>query len=187
MTLLKTIINPRVLTLACAALLLCSASAAQAQDEDDDGHDDDSFARFMLGVDVDYAYAISLESIDSGGGGALRLGSELDLILVSFIPEAYIGYHAFDAGASVTSGRLGGRIRIGKILEPGLYAHLGIARVTGGSAYTAPVFDGGFTLDFTLLPLIDIGAHAAYNAVFAGDQRPAFTYATFGLHAALII
>jgi hypothetical protein len=173
--------------MACAALLVCGASAAHAQDEDEDGHDDDSWARFMLGVDMDYAYAISLESIDSGAGGALRLGSELDLILVSLIPEAYIGYHSFEQGTSVTSGRLGGRLRIGKILEPGLYAHLGIARVGGFGAYTAPVFDGGFTLDFTLLPFIDIGAHAAYNAVFELDDRPALTYATFGLHAALII
>jgi hypothetical protein len=171
------------LGIACGASLI---GAPTASADDDDG---DSWARFMVGLDLDYAYAIEEQSIESGGGGALRIGSELDLILVSLIPELYLSHHEFaDMEASVTTGKVGGRVRIGKILEPGLYAHIGVASASQvGDSYTAPAFDVGFTLDFTLIPLIDIGAHAAYNSVFAADGYNPFRYALFGLHAALVI
>lgn len=166
---------------------LCALAlfAQPAHAEEDDG---DSWARFMLGIDLDYAYAIEEQSITSGGGAALRVGSELDLILITLIPEAYFSHHTWsDPDVGVTTAKLGGRLRIGKILEPGIFAHIGIASVDYGDAYTSPAFDGGFTLDFTLIPLIDIGAHAAYNAVFETGDRDAFSYALFGLHAALVI
>lgn len=167
-------------------LLLGAAPAHASSGEGDDG---DGWARFMLGLDLDYAYAIDEESITSGGGGALRVGAELDLILITLIPEGYFSHHAFDGlDASVTTGKVGGRLRIGKILEPGLFAHVGIASLSaGGVSNAAPAFDGGFTLDLTLLPLIDIGAHATYSAVFATEDSNAFHYALFGLHAALVI
>lgn len=151
--------------------------------------DDDSWARFTLGVDGDYAYAFDDQTITSGGGGALRVGSELDLIVVTLIPEAYLSYHAFsEADSSITTGKLGGRLRIGKIIEPGVYGHFGIASVSsGGPSYTSPAFDLGFTLDLTLIPFVDIGAHAAYNAVFETGDRDAIHYALFGLHVALVI
>jgi hypothetical protein len=154
---------------------------------DDDG---DSWARFTLGLDGDYAYAFDDQTITSGGGGALRVGSELDLILITLIPEAYFSYHAWsEADASVTTGKLGARVRIGKILEPGVYGHFGIASASPGigPSYTSPAFDLGFTLDFTLIPFVDIGAHAAYNAVFETSDRDALHYALFGLHVALVI
>ena len=99
------------------AIALCSlvllAQPAQADDDDDD-----SWARFMVGVDLDYAYAIEQESITAGGGGALRIGSELDLILITLIPEAYIAHHRWSEGDSnITDFKLGGRVRIGKILH----------------------------------------------------------------------
>lgn len=170
------------LGLACGAVI----GSAQTASADDDG---DSWARFMLGVDLDYAYAIDEQGIESGGGAALRVGSELDLILVSLIPELYLSHHEFaDMGASVTTGKVGGRVRIGKILEPGVFAHIGVASASHTSdSYTAPAFDVGFTLDLTLIPLIDIGVHAAYNSVFAAEDYSAFRYALFGLHAALVI
>lgn len=170
-------------TLLALGLLATPALA----DDDDDG---DSWARFMLGLDLDYAYAIEDQSITSGGGGALRIGSELDLIVITLIPEAYISHHAWsEADASITTGKLGGRLRIGKILEPGLYGHFGIASASlgEGPSYTSPAFDLGFTLDLTFIPFVDIGAHAAYNAVFETSDRDAIHYALFGLHAALVI
>ena len=171
------------------AAALCSLTllAAPAHADNDD---DDEWARFMLALDLDYAYAIEEQSIAGGGGGALRIGSELDLLLITLIPEAYISHHSWSKGDSgITTGKLGGRVRIGKILEPGLYGHFGLASVSGGGgkAYSAPALDIGFTLDFTLLPLIDIGAHAAYNAVLESSDQDAIRYATLGLHAALVI
>jgi hypothetical protein len=173
--------------LASALLALGLFATPAFADDDDDG---DSWARFMLGLDLDYAYAIEDQEITSGGGGALRIGSELDLILITLIPEAYISHHAWsEADASITTGKLGGRLRIGKILEPGLYGHFGIASASPGEgpSYTSPAFDLGFTLDLTFIPFIDIGAHAAYNAVFETSDRDAIHYALFGLHAALVI
>lgn len=169
-----------------ASLLGLALVAQPARADDGDG---DSWARFTLGVDLDYVYAIDDQSIESGGGAALRVGSELDLILVTLIPELYLSHHELDAmDASVSTGKLGGRLRIGKILEPGLYAHFGVASESiGGASHTAPALDAGFTLDFTLLPFVDLGAHAAYNSVLATDRYAAFRYAIFGLHAALVI
>jgi hypothetical protein len=167
-------------------LLALGLFATPAFADDDDG---DSWARFMLGLDLDYAYAIEDQSITSGGGGALRIGSELDLILITLIPEAYISHHAWEDDASITTGKLGGRVRIGKILEPGVFGHFGIASTSPGAgpSYTSPAFDLGFTLDLTFIPFVDIGAHAAYNAVFETSDRDAIHYALFGLHVALVI
>ncbi|HEY8945381.1 MAG TPA: hypothetical protein VIM73_14020, partial [Polyangiaceae bacterium] len=44
-------------------------------------------AETRLALDLDYATAIDERGIDSGTGGALRLGQELDLVLVSLTPE----------------------------------------------------------------------------------------------------
>lgn len=174
------------LLLTCASFGL-SAATAHADDDSDDG-DGDSWARFMLGVDLDYVFAATLDSINAGGGGALRVGSELDLMVVTLIPEGYFSYHTFDGSdLDVMSGRLGGRLRIGKIVEPGIFAHVGVAHVDGVAEYTAPALDGGVTLDVTVIPLIDIGVHAAYDAVLRTAGSPPFSHATFGLHAALVL
>ena len=48
-------------------------------------------------------------------------------------------------------------------------------------------YDLGLFFDFTLLPLIDLGVHAAYNQLTAGSDDPAYHWLTFGAHAALIL
>ena len=44
----------------------------------------------------------------------------------------------------------------------------------------------GFTLDLTILPLIDIGLHTAWNRIF-GDENRGVSYVTAGLHLALVL
>jgi hypothetical protein len=125
--------------------------------------------------------------VDAGAGGALRLGQELDLILLSLTPEVGASYHTFGGAfePTHTSGFVGARLSFGKVLEPGVFAHVGVGHlsVEGGSE-TAPALDAGVSLDLTLLPVIDLGAHAAYDALLVSDAD-AFDWYRFGVHAAL--
>lgn len=141
-----------------------------------------------IAVDFDFVTAVDDESTDSGGGGQLRLGQEFDLFLVSFTPELGGGYHGF-GGSSDTklySGFLGGRLGIGKIIEPSVFGHVGLGRLEGAMPRTAPILDAGVALDFTLLPLIDLGVHGAYNVMMPKDDGTALKFVTLGAHAALV-
>lgn len=170
------------------AAVLFSTSPAHAYDRDQDGRDDRAFT---LALDFEYASAIKNDVIEKGGGGALRIGSELDLFLVTLIPELVLGYHSFGANtpdnASIIDGKLGGRIRFLKIIEPGIFAHLGVGHIGGDNRYshTGVAFDAGVTLDLTILPLIDLGLHAGWNRLFGGYDS-GLSYGTAGAHVALV-
>lgn len=141
-----------------------------------------------LAFDLDWVGGIDEPGVDPGAGGALRLGQELDLIVLSLTPEVGASYHSFggDAELSHTSGFIGARLTLGKVLEPGVFAHLGVGHLSGAGdlSETAAAVDAGLSLDFTLLPVIDIGAHAAYDALLVSDAD-AFDWYRVGLHAAL--
>jgi hypothetical protein len=171
-----------------SAGLFTSMDTARADDRDRDGRED-GIGKFMLALDLDYASAVDNDFLEEGGGGGIRLGSELDLVLVSLIPELSVDYHSFGgrADANVITGKLGGRIRFLKILEPGIFSHLGVGHIAGDDDFTGVAFDAGVTLDLTLLPLIDLGLHAAWNRVFGSDTHSGLSYGTFGAHVALVL
>jgi hypothetical protein len=171
-----------------AVTWLGSADSARAEDRDDDGREDGA-GSFMLALDLDYAGAIDYGDVEGGGGVGVRVGSELDLFLVSLIPELSVDYHSFggSGGPNVVTGKLGGRLRFLKIVEPGIFAHVGVGHVGGVADYTGVALDAGVTLDFTLLPLIDLGVHAAWNSVVLGGDDEGFSYATLGGHVALVL
>lgn len=160
---------------ALAACSLCS-DAAHAQS-------------LRISGDLDYAAELSELEAGFGGGGALRAGAQLDLVVATLILEAGGSYHSFSGSADldVWRGIVGGEVRIGKILEPGLFAHVGVGRLGGEDAFTAPTVDVGLALDLTLIPLVDIGAHVAYDALLGSSDRDGFGWITVGLHAALVI
>jgi len=140
-----------------------------------------------IAVDFDFNTPIDAPSVDAGGGGALRLGQKFDLLLISLTPELGGGYHAFDAGdVKLYSGFLGGRLGVGKIIEPSVYGHLGLAKLSGVESRTSPIMDAGLALDLTLLPLIDLGVHAGYNVLLPRDDGSAFKFVTLGAQAALV-
>lgn len=140
-----------------------------------------------LALDLDFATSLDEDGVDAGTGGALRIGQELDLIVVSLTPEVGGSYHSFsgDAELSHYSGFIGGRLAVGKIIEPGIFAHLGIGHISNEFASdTGPALDAGITLDFTLLPILDLGVHAAYDTLWL-DNGENFDWVRVGAHASL--
>lgn len=142
-----------------------------------------------ISADLDYAAELNEADIGTGGGAGLRAGTQLDLVAATLILEAGGSYHRFSGlgDPDVWRGIVGGEVRIGKIIEPGLFAHVGVGRLSGPDAFTAPTVDIGLALDLTLIPLIDVGAHVAYDALLGTDDRDGFGWITAGLHAALVI
>ena len=143
-----------------------------------------------IGVDLDYTHGISEgPGATSGQGFNVRLGYKLDLLLAQITPEVGFAYHSFagDADAKFSQGIVGGRLAFGKILEPGVYAHVGYGHLgfDGGGRSGATV-DAGLTLDLTLLPFIDLGVHGGYNGMLAKDDYTAFDTYVLGVHGALV-
>jgi hypothetical protein len=177
-----------------AATCLAVATPARADDDgrDDREHDnrrDRDGSKTHIALDFDVNSAVDEPDTKAGGGGALRLGQELDLFLISLTPELGGSYHAFggDDQSKLYAGFLGGRLAIGKIIEPSLFAHVGVGRLDGPDTRTAPIMDGGLAIDFTLLPLIDLGLHGAYNVMLPRDDGTSFKFVTLGAQAALVL
>lgn len=149
-----------------------------------------------LALEIDYATPIAETGASSGTGGSLRLGQKLDLpgrFLVT--PEAGGSFQAF-AGprdAMIFSGFCGGRLGLGFTgLEPALFVHAGLAKLSGrnsdaerGRRDTGPSVDAGFALTLTLLPYLDVGAHATYANLFL-DAGRSFDWFRAGLHGAVV-
>jgi hypothetical protein len=143
-----------------------------------------------IGVDWDYTNG-NEESNGSGGTGfILRLGYKLDLKLLQVTPEIGGGYHTFagDAGAKLSQGIVGGRVSFLKVLEPGVYAHLGYGHLASsiGEGRSGATADAGVTLDLTILPLVDLGIHGGYMGLLKSGDNPAFDSYVLGVHGALI-
>jgi hypothetical protein len=150
--------------------------------------DDDTAS--VLALDMDLAVPIDTVDANAGGGAALRAGRKYSLVLVSLTPEVGLGYHRFrgDSGAHLYRGFLGGRVGIGTIIEPSAFAHIGIGRLEHVQTDRfAPVMDVGVALDFTLLPLLNLGIHGAYNSVLPHPRHPSFAWLSAGAHVALVL
>ena len=163
--------------LACAALLVATRSAHAKSGT-------------SIGLDWDYTNGVDEPGVSSGTGFIARLGYKLDLKLLQLTPEIGGGYHAFsgDAGAKFSQGIVGGRVSFLKVLEPGVYAHLGYGHLAGsiGDGRSGATADAGVTLDLTILPLVDLGIHGGYNAMLKNGDYPAFDSYVLGVHGALI-
>ena len=154
-------------------------------------------AGVLLGVDLNLGLDTGDLPIDSGGiapGASLRLGYELPLPVVRIIPEAQLGFSQFtedDQGnptQSVLVGRAGVRVGIGGVIGPALYAHVGYARIDGeGSDFVVQSsglsYDAGLSVDFTLLPIINLGVHGGINAIVDDGREKTFQWFDIGIHA----
>jgi hypothetical protein len=144
-----------------------------------------------IGVDLDYGLGIDTVA-DGGGGFALRLGQQLHIPAIALTPEIAFGYHSFSGGGepAIYSGLGGVRLGFGEIFRLGPFAHLGLGHIDydlpGDPNDTAFQYDLGAFFDLTILPLVNIGVHGAYNELRAGDTGT-FQWATFGAHVELIL
>jgi hypothetical protein len=166
--------------------LLSVAQVAHAHDDDGDERPQ----RFALAVDLDYSSAIDNSYVEDGGAFGVRIGTELDTFLVTLIPELNVNYHRFSGtpdNATAFAGLVGGRIRFLKIVEPGIFAHAGIGHVSGFDEHLGFAFDAGVTVDLTILPLVDLGLHLAWNRVFGDSDDDGLSYSTLGAHVALVL
>jgi len=163
-----------------AAFLVLAACASPA------------FAEGMAAFDVDYAAPMDSEGVSSGYGFGVRLGGQVHAPLIVLTPELGFAYHRFSGVAKqVTYGGIAGlRLGIGEVIRPGAFAHIGYGarktelpgRADDSGALT---YDVGAFLDFTLLPVLDLGVHGAYNN-WTGSGQPSFPFVTVGAHVALI-
>jgi hypothetical protein len=142
-----------------------------------------------IGADLDLGFPVS-SSGDTGGGFGIRLGQELHVPLFELTPEIGFTYHNFsgDRGPRIYRGIAGARLGIGEVLRPGAFAHLGFGHFVPayGDNSTAFSFDAGGFLDLTIIPLLNVGIHGAYNRVEADYDGGAYEFATVGVHAALV-
>jgi hypothetical protein len=142
-----------------------------------------------VAVDAELAYPDDLAGTKQGWGAGVRLGKHWDLWLVELTPEVGASYHAFAGTADVKAyrGVLGARLALGLIHEPSIFGHAGIGRVgySGAPWATGVAYDAGVGLDFTLIPRIDIGAHATLARVGGSEFEEPLSWIALGAHLAL--
>ncbi len=141
-------------------------------------------AENKLSLDVGAAFPNGSGN-DDGLGVGVRYGHAWDLAIISLIPEMGLGYHAFggpnDANALSVFG--GGRIAIGFVLEPSVYAHAGLGHVWADTtSFTSLYYDVGAALDLTVIPVIDFGPHLTLAGVAGNESREPFSWLEIGGH-----
>ena len=79
----------------------------------------------------------------------------------------------------------GGRIGLGEVIVPSVYAHGGFGwRTTpdpGVPEGSGLAFDAGLALDIHVIPHVGFGAHAEYALIGTGDGKSP-EWLAFGLH-----
>lgn len=152
-------------------------------------------ASTTIGVDVDLHVPLEINNVSTGGGFGIRIGQELHLPLISLNPEFAFYYAEFskDAPPKVYRGVAGGRIGIGELVRFGVLAHVGFGYVNWEPApddysHSGLTYDAGIFLEFTALPLLNVGVHGAYNRMTAKDDQPeTLQWLQLGLHVTLVL
>ena len=178
----------RAAFLAVAFVLALAPTAAQAQ--------------VQVGVDVDAIFPTD-DFLDGevGFGVSGRVGYVLSLGLAELVPEIQVGYVDFGAPELADAVDLdvvrlvgGGRLAVGSILRPTVFAPLGYGSLnvsegegffrdrTGIGEEDALTWDLGLALDLAILPLVDVGLHAAYNGL---ETEEALQWWSAGVHGAI--
>lgn len=138
---------------------------------------------FNLGIGHEWAIPVTAEGAPLGPGIAGHVGLGIGLKIARLIPEVGIaGY--YEQGVLVP--RVGGRLLIGWIVTPGVYAHAAGA-IGGPFAEPAIGFDGGASLELAV-PYVRVGAYGGMQ-VFGGPSGPGIPDQTIvgGLHIVLSI
>jgi hypothetical protein len=178
--------------LVVASTSVCLLAASAHADEADDGaqQKEKSASHTKSAFDLEYVI-VEGRALDNGVGGALRLGQQFGGVLLSLTPEIGGSYHSLNGvyDASLYRGFVGLRLSLGAVIEPGIFGHVGYGHidfrdVSGplDRSHGALTYDAGVTLDFTLLPVLDVGAHAAYNGLAGKDDFDRIHWISAGGH-----
>jgi hypothetical protein len=153
-------------------------------------------AETALGLELNFNNAIGEDDADNGAGVDVLLGPRLDLTILTLTTELSGGFHDFNGSLDPAAYRLmaGGRLGIGVIIRPSAFAHGGV----GYLRFDDP-FDGerdgrvgfagdlGLALDFTILPLVDLGIQGSYNVITGSDGYDPLEWLQAGVHITFVL
>ncbi len=149
-------------------------------------------ADLELGADLGGVYSLDGDRSTSGGSVGLRVGNRIKLPMLLVAAEIRGGLDAYggDRSTDVYTGMGGLRLGIGEVLRTSIFVHAGVGHVVHEPTLILPeststgfAVDGGASLELTLLPLIDLGIHAAYGAIDAAG----FDWIRAGVHATIVL
>lgn len=152
-------------------------------------------AQTTLGIDLSFNDAIDQNATDGGAGVDIYFGPRLDLALLQLTTELAGGYHKFGGVFDPTVYRVlaGGRLGVGVAIRPSVFAHVGVGHLrydellgTGRDGRTNFGGDLGLALDFTILPLVDVGVQGSYNVIAGDDDADAFKWYQLGAHVTFV-
>lgn len=182
----------RALLVAAGTSACWFASTARA-DEAKGKQPEQGSSHTKSAFDLEYV-VVEGRALDNGVGGALRFGRQFGGPLLSLTPELGGSYHSLNGvyDASMYRGFVGLRLSVGAVIEPGIFGHVGYGHiffkdVNGGldQSHGSLTYDAGVTLDFTLLPVLDVGAHAAYNGLAPSDDFDRINWISAGGHVSV--
>lgn len=150
-------------------------------------------ARADTALAVELSYDDALDSPADGIGLDVLFGPRFDLAVLTLGTEIGGGIHDFSGLGDVAVYRavVGGRLGLGAVVRPSVYTHFGVGYMRydalgGRESRTGLAGDVGLAVDFTVLPLLNLGVHYSYNVVVASDSEPAFDWTQLGAHAVFV-
>lgn len=153
-------------------------------------------AETIVGVDLNFNDSLVGEDAGNGAGVDVYFGPRLDLAILTLTTELSGGYHDFagELDPTVYRGLAGGRLGIGVIIRPSVFAHIGVGHLRfndrfgdGRDGRTNLAGDVGAALDFTVLPLVDIGIQGSYNTIAGDDDDDPFEWLQAGAHVTFVL
>lgn len=146
-------------------------------------------ATVPVSLDIDYAAPVDSGPVSDGFGANLHFGPRLDLGLMQMTTELGFGVHGFSENTMVYRGVIGPRLGFGALIRPAIYGHLGVGHVDWSttSDLTHLTLDVGAALDFTVAPVLELGAHLGYNFIFGNGSVGSFGFLAIGGHITVIL
>jgi hypothetical protein len=185
-------ISARRLSPAARPLALAAATAAAALI----AWPQTAAAETVIGADLNFNDSLVEGDAGNGAGVDVYFGPRLDLAILTLTTELSGGYHDFAGALDPTAYRLlaGGRLGVGVIIRPSVFAHIGVGHLRfddpfgdGRDGRTNLAGDVGLALDFTVLPLVDIGVQGSYNTIAGDDDDDAFEWLQAGVHVTFVL
>lgn len=139
-------------------------------------------AQVVIGAEGNVGTPVGAWSVEPGAGQGvqLRLGYALPAPGLFVVPELTGGHLALDpadaGGAAFQINNLSAGLRLGvdAPLRPSVFGHVGYgwlqqASTQGTLEQSGRTWDAGVALDFTLIPLVNLGVSAAWNRLDTPD------------------